>query len=68
MGLVANAFWRIEWAAPIAALFLLPLILREGWAASKGNPCESGPHHWTKDNPRICAPGPRQTLAPVANH
>lgn len=41
MGLVANAFWRIEWADPIAALFLIPLILREGWAASKGNPCES---------------------------
>jgi len=45
IGLVANAFWRIEWADPIAALFLIPLILREGWAASKGNPCEScAPH------------------------
>jgi len=43
MGLVANAFWRIEWADPIAALFLMPLILKEGWAASKGNPCESCP-------------------------
>jgi hypothetical protein len=29
---------------------------------------ELSAHHWTKDNPRICAPGPRLTLAPVANH
>jgi divalent metal cation (Fe/Co/Zn/Cd) transporter len=38
-GLVANAIWRVSWADPIAALALLPLILREGWEAMKGKPC-----------------------------
>jgi divalent metal cation (Fe/Co/Zn/Cd) transporter len=39
VGLVANAIWRVSWADPIAALALLPLILREGWEAMKGRPC-----------------------------
>jgi divalent metal cation (Fe/Co/Zn/Cd) transporter len=39
-GLVANAFWGITWADPVAALFLLPLVVREGWQALKGNPCD----------------------------
>jgi divalent metal cation (Fe/Co/Zn/Cd) transporter len=38
-GLVTNAIWRVSWADPIAALALLPLILREGWEAMKGRPC-----------------------------
>jgi divalent metal cation (Fe/Co/Zn/Cd) transporter len=38
-GLAVNAVWRVRWADPVAALALLPLILREGWEAWKGNPC-----------------------------
>jgi divalent metal cation (Fe/Co/Zn/Cd) transporter len=38
-GLVANALWRVGWADPVAALALLPLIVREGWEATKGKPC-----------------------------
>jgi divalent metal cation (Fe/Co/Zn/Cd) transporter len=38
-GLVINAIWRVSWADPVAALALLPLILREGWEAMKGKPC-----------------------------
>jgi divalent metal cation (Fe/Co/Zn/Cd) transporter len=37
-GLAVNAVWRVRWADPVAALALLPLILREGWEAWKGNP------------------------------
>jgi len=39
-GLVANAFWGVTWADPIAALYLIPLVAREGWQALKGRPCE----------------------------
>lgn len=39
-GLVANAFWRITWADPVAALCLIPLVAREGWQALKGRPCD----------------------------
>ena len=39
-GLVANAFWGITWADPIAALCLIPLVAWEGWQALKGRPCE----------------------------
>jgi divalent metal cation (Fe/Co/Zn/Cd) transporter len=38
-GLVVNAIWRVTWADPIAALTLLPLIVREGWEAMKGESC-----------------------------
>jgi len=38
-GLVANTIWGLRWADPVAALALLPLIAREGWAAKKGKPC-----------------------------
>ena len=38
-GLTINAFWNVTWADPVAALALLPLILREGWEAMKGKPC-----------------------------
>lgn len=39
-GLVTNAFWGITWADPAAALCLIPLIMREGWQALKGRPCD----------------------------
>ena len=39
VGLVVNAIWRVSWADPIAALALLPLIIREGWESMKGKPC-----------------------------
>lgn len=38
-GLAVNAIWSVSWADPVAALTLLPLIVREGWEASKGKPC-----------------------------
>jgi divalent metal cation (Fe/Co/Zn/Cd) transporter len=38
-GLVANAFWGITWADPVAALCLVPLIVSEGRQALKGRPC-----------------------------
>jgi divalent metal cation (Fe/Co/Zn/Cd) transporter len=38
-GLAVNAIWRVTWADPIAALAVLPLIVREGWEAMKGKPC-----------------------------
>lgn len=39
-GLSVNAAWEIQWADPVAALTLTPLILREGWAAVRGKACE----------------------------
>jgi divalent metal cation (Fe/Co/Zn/Cd) transporter len=38
-GLVVNAIWKVGWADPVAALALLPLIVREGWEATRGEPC-----------------------------
>jgi len=38
-GLTINAIWGVRWADPVAALALLPFILREGWEAMKGKPC-----------------------------
>jgi divalent metal cation (Fe/Co/Zn/Cd) transporter len=38
-GLVVNAIWGVRWADPIAALALVPFILREGWEAVRGKPC-----------------------------
>jgi divalent metal cation (Fe/Co/Zn/Cd) transporter len=32
-GLGVNAIWGIGWADPVAALALIPLIVREGWMA-----------------------------------
>jgi len=32
-GLAVNAIWHEPWADPVAALALIPLILREGWEA-----------------------------------
>lgn len=39
-GLVANLFWGITWADPVAALCLIPLVVREGWQALQGRPCD----------------------------
>ena len=37
-GLAVNAVWKVSWADPVAALTLLPLIIREGWEGWKGKP------------------------------
>jgi divalent metal cation (Fe/Co/Zn/Cd) transporter len=39
VGLVITAIWRVSWADPVAALALLPLILRVGWEGVKGKSC-----------------------------
>jgi len=39
VGLVVNAIGGVGWADPVAALALLPLIVREGREAMKGKPC-----------------------------
>ena len=39
-GLVVNAIWRKSWADPVAALLLIPMILREGWEAIKRHACQ----------------------------
>ena len=38
-GLLANAVWKLKWADPLAALILLPIIVREGWEALRGDDC-----------------------------
>ncbi len=40
-GVLLNALWEKPWADPLAALLLIPLILREGWEAlhSSGSSC-----------------------------
>jgi len=38
-GLVVNAVWKVSWADLVAALALLPLIVREASEAWKGKPC-----------------------------
>ncbi len=38
-GLTVNAIWGVRWADPVAALALLPLIVREGKEAMKGKSC-----------------------------
>jgi divalent metal cation (Fe/Co/Zn/Cd) transporter len=39
-GLCLNAVFRISWPDPIAGLLLLPIIVREGWEAMHGKPCD----------------------------
>jgi divalent metal cation (Fe/Co/Zn/Cd) transporter len=39
VGLAVNAVWHVEWADPVAALAITPLILREGWEAIHEKPC-----------------------------
>jgi divalent metal cation (Fe/Co/Zn/Cd) transporter len=36
-GLAVNAIWHKAWADPVAALALIPLILREGWQAMRAS-------------------------------
>jgi divalent metal cation (Fe/Co/Zn/Cd) transporter len=36
VGLAVNAIWHLEWADPVAALCLVPFIVREGWEAMQG--------------------------------
>jgi divalent metal cation (Fe/Co/Zn/Cd) transporter len=39
VGLGINTIWHLRWADPIAALVIVPLILREGWEAMRGKSC-----------------------------
>ncbi len=39
VGLGVNAIWHVTWADPVAALVIVPLILREGWEAMRGKAC-----------------------------
>ncbi len=39
VGLGINAIWHLRWADPMAALVIVPLILREGWETIRGKPC-----------------------------
>lgn len=39
IGLGINAIWHIRWADPLAALVIVPLILREGREAMRGKAC-----------------------------
>lgn len=39
VGLGINAIWHLRWADPIAALVIVPFILREGWEAMRGQAC-----------------------------
>jgi divalent metal cation (Fe/Co/Zn/Cd) transporter len=38
-GLAVNAIWHVQWADPVAALGILPLIVWEGREAMQGKPC-----------------------------
>jgi divalent metal cation (Fe/Co/Zn/Cd) transporter len=38
-GLAISTLWHLKWADPIAALLIIPLVLREGREAMRGNPC-----------------------------
>jgi len=39
VGLGINAIWHVTWADPVAALVIVPLILREGREAMRGKAC-----------------------------
>jgi len=39
VGLGSHAIWHLGWVEPVAALVIVPLILREGWDAVLGKPC-----------------------------
>jgi len=38
-GLAINSIWHLQWADPLAALAILPLIIWEGREAVRGKPC-----------------------------
>jgi len=40
IGLAVNAIWHMPWADPVAALLIIPLVLRESWQAIRGRPCD----------------------------
>lgn len=39
-GLAINTIWHVEWADPVAALVVLPLIVWEGQEAMRGKACD----------------------------
>ena len=39
-GLLVNRYFHLHWADPVAALLLLPIVLKEAGEASKGEVCE----------------------------
>ena len=39
-GLAINVIWHVKWADPLAALAVLPLIVREGREAMRGKTCD----------------------------
>jgi divalent metal cation (Fe/Co/Zn/Cd) transporter len=39
VGLGVNAIWHMTWADPVAALLIVPIIVREGWEAMHGKAC-----------------------------
>ena len=42
VGLLINAVWHVSWADPLAALVIVPVILREAGEAVQGRPCDCG--------------------------
>jgi divalent metal cation (Fe/Co/Zn/Cd) transporter len=38
-GLLASAVWNLKWADPLAALFLISIIARDGREAVRGDDC-----------------------------
>lgn len=38
-GLLLNAVFKLSWADPVVALFLIPIIAREGYGAVRGKTC-----------------------------
>jgi divalent metal cation (Fe/Co/Zn/Cd) transporter len=39
VGIALNAIWHIGWADAAAALIIVPLIVREGFASMRGSAC-----------------------------
>jgi divalent metal cation (Fe/Co/Zn/Cd) transporter len=39
LGVGVNTLWHIRWADPVAALAIVPFIIREGREAMRGKPC-----------------------------
>jgi len=40
LGVAVNPIWHFRWADPVAALVIVPLILREGVEALRGKSCD----------------------------
>jgi divalent metal cation (Fe/Co/Zn/Cd) transporter len=38
-GLAVSAIWQIAWADPVAAVLIIPMVLRRGSQAIRGKPC-----------------------------